>query len=167
MQRFSSLSLWEEAVLGEFWRVRRVRQVRPVGEPTISAHRPLPLMGELEGASFKSKIFLLFPFREWLKTALSFLFSLARSLLQVATIRLLANAIRLPADSLIVSADTIRKPTHCSSTFLGCFWAENRQNRAVLLEKSVSLNVWREIFGQNRAKLRFLAAAGEHSFVKY
>ena len=79
-------------------------------------------MGELEGASFKSKIFLLFPSREWLKTALSFLFSLARSLLQVATIRLLANSIRLPTDSLIVSADTIRKPTRSSRQFWVIFW---------------------------------------------
>ena len=98
-------------------------------------------MGELEGAFLKSKIFLLFPFREWLKTALSFLFSLARSLLRVTTIRLSANAIRLPADSLIVSADTIRKPTHCSSTFLSAFgqkWASIGQ---FLQEKAVSLNV--------------------------
>lgn len=98
-------------------------------------------MGELEGAFFKSKIFLLFPFREWPKTALSFLLSLARSLLHVATIRLLANPIRLPTDSLIVSADTIRKPTHRLRTFLSAFgqkWASIGQ---FLQEKAVSLNV--------------------------
>lgn len=98
-------------------------------------------MGELEGASFKSKIFLLFPFREWLKTALSFLFSLARSLLQVATIRLLANSIRLPTDSLIVSADTIRKPTHRSRTFLSAFGLKIAERGQFLQEKAVSLNV--------------------------
>lgn len=98
-------------------------------------------MGELEGAFFKSKIFLLFPFREWPKTALSFLLSLARSLLQVATIRLLANAIRLPADSLIVSADTIRKPTHRSRTFSDSFGLKIAERGQFLQEKAVSLNV--------------------------
>ena len=98
-------------------------------------------MGELEGASFKSKIFLLFPFREWLKSALSFLFSLARSLSHVATIRLLANAIRLPTDSLIVSADTIRKPTRSSRTFLSAFGLKIAEIGQLLQEKAVSLNV--------------------------
>ena len=98
-------------------------------------------MGELEGASFKSKIFLLFPSREWLKTALSFLFSLARSLLRVTTIRLSANAIRLPADSLIVSAGTIRKPTHRSRTFLSAFGLKIAKIGQFLQEKAVSLNV--------------------------
>ena len=98
-------------------------------------------MGELEGASFKSKIFLLSPSREWLKTALSFLLSLARSLLRVTTIRLLANAIRLPADSLIVSADTIRKPTHRSRTFLSAFGLKIAERGQLLQEKAVSLNV--------------------------
>lgn len=98
-------------------------------------------MGELEGAFFKSKIFLLFPSREWPKTALSFLFSLARSLLQVATIRLLANSIRLPADSLIVSADTIRKPTHRSRMFLSAFGLKIAERGQLLQEKAVSLNV--------------------------
>lgn len=98
-------------------------------------------MGELEGAFFKSKIFLLFPFREWLKTALSFLLSLARSLSQVATIRLLANPIRLPADSLIVSAGAIRKPTHHSRTFLSAFGLKIAERGQLLQEKAVSLNV--------------------------
>lgn len=98
-------------------------------------------MGELEGAFFKSKIFLLFPFREWLKTALSFLLSLARSLSRVTIIRLSVNAIRLPADSLIVSAGGIRKPTRSSRTVLSAFgqkWASIGQ---FLQEKAVSLNV--------------------------
>lgn len=98
-------------------------------------------MGELEGAFLKSKIFLLFHFREWLKTALSFLLSLARSLSQVATIRLLANSIRLPADSLIVSADTIRKPTRSSRTFLSAFGLKIAEIGQLLQEKAVSLNV--------------------------
>ena len=98
-------------------------------------------MGELEGAFLKSKIFLLFPFREWLKTALSFLFSLARSLLQVAIIRLLANTIRLPTDSLIVSADTIRKPTHRSRMVSGSFGLKIAEIGQLLQEKAVSLNV--------------------------
>lgn len=98
-------------------------------------------MGELEGASFKSKIFLLFPFRERLKSAPVFLLSLARSLLRVITIRLLANAIRLPADSLIVSADTIRKPTHRSRTFLSAFGLKIAKIGQFLQEKAVSLNV--------------------------
>ena len=98
-------------------------------------------MGELEGAFFKSKIFLLFPSREWLKTALSFLFSLARSLLRVITIRLSANTIRLPADSLIVSADTIRKPTHRLRTFLSAFGLKFAEIGQLLQEKAVSLNV--------------------------
>ena len=98
-------------------------------------------MGELEGAFFKSKIFLLFPFREWPKTALSFLFSLARSLLRITTIRLLANSIRLPTDSLIVSADTIRKPTHRSRTFLSAFGLKIAEIGQLLQEKAVSLNV--------------------------
>lgn len=98
-------------------------------------------MGELEGAFFKSKIFLLFPSREWLKTALSFLFSLARSLLQVATIRLLANSIRLPTDSLIVSAETIRKPTRISRQFWVIFWLKIAKIGQFLQEKAVSLNV--------------------------
>ena len=98
-------------------------------------------MGELEGAFFKSKIFLLFPFREWLKSALSFLFSLARSLLRVITIRLLANSIRLPADSLIVSAGAIRKPTHHSRTFLSAFGLKIAERGQLLQEKAVSLNV--------------------------
>ena len=167
MQRFSSLSLWEEKVLGEFRPVGLVWLVRPVGEPTTRGPLQLPHERELEGASFKSKIFLLFPFREWLKTALSFLLSLARSLLQVARIRLLANAIRLPAESLIVSADTIRKPTHRSRMFLSAFGLKIAERGQFLQEKAVSLNVWREIFGQNREKLRFLATVGEHSFVKF
>lgn len=97
-------------------------------------------MGELEGAFFKSKIFLLFPSCEWLKTALSFLFSLARSLLQVATIRLLANSIRLPTDSLIVSADTIRKPTHRLRTFLSAFGQKIAKIGQFLQEKDGLIN---------------------------
>ena len=98
-------------------------------------------MGELEGAFFKSKIFLLFPSLEWPKTALSFLFSLARSLLQVATIRLLANPIRLPAESLIVSAGAIRKPTHRSRMFSGSFELKIAKIGQFLQEKAVSLKV--------------------------
>ena len=75
------------------------------------------LKGELEEIFLISRIFLLLRFRERLKSALVFLLSLARSLLQVATIRLLANSIRLPADCLIVSAGAIRKPTRSSRMF--------------------------------------------------
>ncbi len=98
-------------------------------------------MGELEGAFFKSKIFLLFPFREWLKSALSFLLSLARSLSRVTIIRLSVNPIKLPTDSLIVSADTIRKLTHRSRMFLSAFGLKIAERGQFLQEKAVSLNV--------------------------
>ncbi|MBB3702867.1 hypothetical protein FHS60_001340 [Alloprevotella rava] len=81
----------------------------------------IPLKGELKETFLISRIFLLLRFREWLKSAPVFLLSLARSLLRVTTIRLLANSIRLPADSLIVSAGTIRKPTRSSRMFLSSF----------------------------------------------
>lgn len=88
-----------------------------------------------------SKIFLPLRFREWLKSAPVFLLSLARSLLRVTTIRLSANAIRLPTDSLIVSAGAIRKPTHRSRTFLSAFGQKWASIGPFLQEKAVSLNV--------------------------
>ena len=124
-------------------------------------------MGELEGAFFKSKIFLLFPFREWLKTALVFLFSLARSLSRVTIIRLSVNAIRLPTDSLIVSADTIRKPTRSSRQFWEIFWLKIAKIGQFLQKKGGLINRWGDFLSADRENGGFLAAIGEHSFVKF
>jgi len=100
-----------------------------------------PMRGSWRGLSLSQKSSYFSPSREWPKTALVFLLSLARSLSHVATIRLLANAIRLPADSLIVSADTIRKLTHRSRTFLSAFGLKIAERGQFLQEKAVSLNV--------------------------
>lgn len=124
-------------------------------------------MGELEGAFFKSKIFLLFPFRERLKSAPVFLFSLARILLRVITIRLSANSIRLPADSLIVSAGAIRKPTRSSRQFWEIFWLKIAKIGQFLQKKGGLINRWGDFLSADRENGGFLAAIGEYSFVKF
>ena len=62
-------------------------------------------------------------------------------LLRADTIRLLADFLIALANRIRKSADTIRKPTHRSRTFLSAFGLKIAERGQFLQEKAVSLNV--------------------------